>query len=60
MRFDENYSYLSNAANRGDWFDPIKYMPLRANDPNWYLILGGHAAGGHDVDYVSTTLDFLF
>jgi hypothetical protein len=29
LRFNENYSSLSNAANRNDWFDPIKYMPLR-------------------------------
>jgi hypothetical protein len=41
LRFDENYACLSNAANRSDWFDPIKYMPLRNEDPNWYLTLGG-------------------
>ena len=29
LRFDENYSCLSNPANRTDWFDPIKYIPLR-------------------------------
>jgi hypothetical protein len=26
LRFDEDYSCLTNAANRTDWFDPIKYM----------------------------------
>jgi hypothetical protein len=41
LRFDEDYSCLSNAANRSDWFDPIKYIPLRTNDPSWYLTLGG-------------------
>ena len=28
LRFDENYSCLANPANRTDWFDPIKYIPL--------------------------------
>ncbi len=28
LRFDENYSCLSNAVNRTDFFDPIKYIPL--------------------------------
>jgi hypothetical protein len=42
-RFDENYGYLSDPANRSDLFDPIKYIPLRANDPSWYLTVGGEA-----------------
>src|ERR1700739_1703395 len=41
LRFDENYSCLSNAVNRTDLFDPIKYIPLRADDPSWYLTVGG-------------------
>lgn len=41
LRFDENYSCLSNPTNRTDWFDPIKYIPLRTNDPAWYLTFGG-------------------
>ncbi len=41
LRFDENYSCLTNPANRTDWFDPVKYIPLRTNDPFWYLTLGG-------------------
>ena len=41
LRFDENYSSLANPANRTDWFDPVKYIPLRTNDPSWYLTLGG-------------------
>ncbi len=40
-RFDENYGYLSNAVYRSDLFDPIKYIPLRPNDPSWYLTIGG-------------------
>src|SRR5580704_12425084 len=41
LRFDENYSDLANPANRTDWFDPIKYIPLRTADPSWYLTFGG-------------------
>jgi hypothetical protein len=41
LRFDENYSCLSNPANRTDWFDPVKYIPLRTNNPEWYLTFGG-------------------
>jgi hypothetical protein len=41
LRFDENYLCLSNEANRGDLFDPLKYIPLRKDDPNWYLTFGG-------------------
>jgi len=41
LRFDENYSCLSNSALRTNFFDPIKYIPLRTNDPAWYLTLGG-------------------
>src|SRR5260370_31507292 len=41
LRFDEDYSCLTNLANRGDWFDPIKYIPLRRDDPSWFLSFGG-------------------
>jgi hypothetical protein len=41
LRFDENYSCLSNSALRTDFFDPIKYIPLGTNNPAWYLTLGG-------------------
>src|SRR5215468_3223658 len=41
LRFDEDYSCLSNSANRTDWFDPVKYIPLRTDDPSWYLSFGG-------------------
>jgi hypothetical protein len=41
LRFNETYSGLGQAANRTDWFAPLKYIPLRTNDPSWYLTLGG-------------------
>src|SRR6266853_3255788 len=41
LRFDEDYSCLTNQANRTDLFDPAKYIPLRKDDPLWYLSFGG-------------------
>ena len=41
LRFDEDYSCLTNPANRTDWFDPVKYIPLQVDDPLWYLSFGG-------------------
>jgi hypothetical protein len=41
LRFDEDYSSLTNQANRTDWLDPVKYIPLRPDAPLWYLSFGG-------------------
>src|SRR6266567_2942345 len=41
LRFDEDYSYLTNQANRTDLVDPVKYIPLRQEHPLWYLTIGG-------------------
>ena len=54
-RFTEDYSWLSDASKRGDWFDPIKYIPLRPGEPSWYLTLGGEVRerfeGAHDPNF---------
>jgi len=41
LRFDEDYSCLTNAANRSDWLDVVKHITLRTNAPTVYLSLGG-------------------
>src|SRR5258705_6719816 len=41
LRFDEDYSCLTNQDNRTDLFDPVKYIPLRKDAPLWYLSFGG-------------------
>ena len=55
LRFNEDYSYLANETNRGDWFDPVKYVPLRAGEPSWYLTLGGELRerfeGNYDLNF---------
>ncbi len=41
LRFNESYSYLGDPANRTDVFDPIKFIPLRSDNPTWHLTFGG-------------------
>jgi len=50
-RYDEDYSYLKNVRSFTDPFDPIKYIPLGADD--WYLSLGGQAR--YRYDYFNNT-----
>ncbi len=40
LRYDEDYSYLSDPTARTDAFDPIKYIPLNDRGDS-YLTLGG-------------------
>jgi hypothetical protein len=40
LRYDEDYSYLKDNARRTDFWDPIKYVPLRGRE-DWYLSVGG-------------------
>jgi hypothetical protein len=43
LREDENWSFLRDRAFRQDFWDPIKYIPLRNRAGDWYLTLGGEA-----------------
>jgi hypothetical protein len=40
QRSDEDWSFLRDESRRRDWWDPIKFVPLRT-DETWYLTLGG-------------------
>src|SRR5260221_5584183 len=51
LRFDENYSYLTNQANRTDLCDPVKYIPLRQEHPLWYLTIGGELRERYEGHY---------
>src|ERR1700759_3091491 len=51
QRFTEDYSWLSDQGKRSDWLDPIKYIPLRTNGPNWYLTLGGEVRERFEGNY---------
>jgi hypothetical protein len=41
LREDENWTFLGNRALRQDFWDPIKYIPLRCDADDWYLTIGG-------------------
>ena len=40
---DENWSFLRDSNLREDFWDPIKYIPLRNGANDWYLTIGGEA-----------------
>jgi hypothetical protein len=39
MRYDEDWSSLSDTSRRSDWLDSLKYISL--GQPGWYVTLGG-------------------
>jgi hypothetical protein len=39
-RYDEDYSYLANPANRTEALDVIKYIPLFNWGPSYFVTLG--------------------
>src|SRR6202161_951735 len=43
LREDEDWSFLRDRSLRQDFWDPIKYIPLRRNAPDWYLTFSGEA-----------------
>ena len=51
LRFDEDYSCLTNQANRTDLVDPVKYIPLRQEHPLWYLTIGGELRERYEGHY---------
>lgn len=51
LRFNEDYSSLTNPANRTDVFDAVKYIPLRTADPLWYLSFGGELRERFEANY---------
>jgi len=46
LRFDEDYSYLTNQDNRTDVCDPVKYIPLRSMTRCGMRPLGASCANG--------------
>jgi Alginate export len=40
---DEDWSFLRDRSLRQDFWDPIKYIPLRSDAADWYLTIGGEA-----------------
>src|SRR6266446_3746374 len=42
LRFEEDYRFLRDPAQRTDLWDPLKYLALREAEA-WYVSLGGEA-----------------
>jgi hypothetical protein len=47
LRFDEDWSYLKDAAKRTEPLDKLKYIPL-GNREGWYISLGGEARARYE------------
>src|SRR6201993_1599240 len=43
LREDEDWSFLRDRSLREDFWDPIKYIPLRKSADDWYMTMGGEA-----------------
>jgi hypothetical protein len=43
LREDEDWSFLADPALRQDFWDPIKYIPLRGSDNDWFMTISGEA-----------------
>ena len=43
LREDEDWSFLKDPKLREDFWDPIKYIPLRKSADDWYMTMGGEA-----------------
>src|SRR6201987_2025057 len=43
LREDDDWSFLADPAKRQEFWDPIKYIPLRSGRNGWFLSMGGEA-----------------
>jgi len=43
LRELDDWTFLADAAQREDFWDPIKYIPLRSDRSDWFLSMGGEA-----------------
>src|SRR6266576_2806814 len=43
LREDDDWSFLADPAKRQEFWDPIKYIPLRSGRNDWFLSMGGEA-----------------
>jgi hypothetical protein len=43
LREDEDWSFLADPAQRQDFWDPLKYIRLRAGQNDWFITISGEA-----------------
>src|SRR5260370_106641 len=44
LREDDDWSFLADPAKRQEFWDPIKYIPLRSGRNDWFLSWGAKLA----------------
>jgi hypothetical protein len=47
LRYDEDWGFLKDPANRTEFWDPLKYISL--NKAGWYLSLGGETRQRYEI-----------
>jgi len=43
LREDDDWKFLADPSQRGELWDPVKYIPLRNGEDDWFLSIGGEA-----------------
>ena len=43
LREDDDWGFLADPTERQDFWDRIKYIPLRSGRKDWFLSMGGEA-----------------
>src|ERR1700675_2207307 len=43
LREDDDWSFLADPAKRQEFWDAIKFIPLRSGRNDWFLSMGGEA-----------------
>ena len=45
LREDDDWRFLADRSQQQEFWDPIKYIPLREGQNDWFLSMGGEARG---------------
>src|SRR6266850_6728702 len=43
LREDDDWKFLADPSQKGELWDPVKYIPLRNGEDDWFLSIGGEA-----------------
>lgn len=54
LRYNEDYRFLADPAQPGDWWDPVKYIPVARGQAGYLSV------GGEDVSYGAVWASYKF
>jgi hypothetical protein len=64
LRYAENYEYLKDPANRSDWLDSIKFIPLSSDAETYSHFFAGdfirQTGPGEDIDFFYAAAIYTF